>query len=186
MEKKFSKIEIAVIKRTAQNVQQYVNKKEKLNAEIEKVKASKQEMIDKYAATVDEKIAAKVAKIQAEISVFQPIIDSFQAPIKEMTGGYTTEDLITREVVHTGKIDTSTGKELLQTRFVLKYPDTVVPPMTEDDVVKVVGTTESEDIVPPYAGDNMGSDFDLDSETSEAPVVEEMAEEEVDPFADWQ
>ena len=50
MEKKFSKIEIAVIKRTAQNVQQYVNKKEKLNAEIEKIKGTKKnwltEMLD--------------------------------------------------------------------------------------------------------------------------------------------
>ena len=36
--KTFNKIEIAIIKRTAQNVQQYVNKKEKLNAEIEKIK----------------------------------------------------------------------------------------------------------------------------------------------------
>ena len=195
--KTFNKIEIAIIKRTAQNVQQYVNKKEKLNAEIEKIKTSKQEMIDKYAASLDEKLAVKIAKIQAEINVFQPIIDSFQGPIKEMTGGYTTEDLITKEVVHTGKMDANTGKELLQTRFVLKYPDTVVPPVTEE-----VSTT----------AEGPGSDFDVDKDNSvrdldaeedaewqdriesgeleEAPVNEEMAYEkpegvmvnEPDPF----
>jgi len=102
MEKKnFSKIEIAVIKRTAQNVAQFVTKKEKLNA--------------------------KIAELEAEKASLQPIIDSFQGPIKEMTGGYTTEDLVTREVVHTGKMDSKTGKEILQTRYILKYPDTVVP-----------------------------------------------------------
>lgn len=106
MEKTFSKIEIAVIKRTAQNVAQFVNKKEKINA--------------------------KIAELEAEKASLQPIIDSFQGPIKELTGGYTTEDLVTRETVHTGKVDTKTGKEILQARFVLKYPETVVPP-TQDD-----------------------------------------------------
>lgn len=162
--KTFNKIEIAIIKRTAQNVQQYVNKKEKLNAEIEKIKTSKQEMIDKYAASLDEKLAVKIAKIQAEINVFQPIIDSFQGPIKEMTGGYTTEDLITKEVVHTGKMDANTGKELLQTRFVLKYPDTVVPPVTEE-----VSTT----------AEGPGSDFDVDKNNN---VRDLDAEED----AEWQ
>lgn len=106
MEKKFSKIEIAVIKRTAQNVNQFVNKKEKINA--------------------------KIAELEAEKASLQPIIDSFQGPIKEMTGGYTTEDLVQREVISTGKIDPKTGKEIMQTRFVLKYPDTVIPVATEE------------------------------------------------------
>ena len=106
MEKKFSKIEIAVIKRTAQNVNQFVNKKEKINA--------------------------KIAELEAEKASLQPIIDSFQGPIKEMTGGYTTEDLVQREVISTGKIDPKTGKEIMQTRFVLKYADTVIPVATEE------------------------------------------------------
>lgn len=109
MEKKFSKIEIAVIKRTAQNVNQFVNKKEKINA--------------------------KIAELEAEKASLQPIIDSFQGPIKEMTGGYTTEDLVQREVISTGKIDPKTGKEIMQTRFVLKYPDTVIPVTTEEPEV---------------------------------------------------
>lgn len=164
--KTFNKIEIAIIKRTAQNVQQYVNKKEKLNAEIEKIKTSKQEMIDKYAASLDEKLAVKIAKIQAEINVFQPIIDSFQGPIKEMTGGYTTEDLITKEVVHTGKIDATTGKELLQTRFVLKYPDTVIPPVAEET---------------PTTAEGPGSDYDVDKENCAVPTDLDAEEDE-----EWQ
>lgn len=133
MEKKnFSKIEIAVIKRTAQNVAQFVTKKEKLNA--------------------------KIAELEAEKASLQPIIDSFQGPIKEMTGGYTTEDLVTREVVHTGKMDSKTGKEILQTRYILKYPDTVVP----------VNEAAQEEVIEEQV-----------VEDAEAQVV---AEENADPF----
>jgi hypothetical protein len=133
MEKKnFSKIEIAVIKRTAQNVAQFVTKKEKLNA--------------------------KIAELETEKASLQPIIDSFQGPIKEMTGGYTTEDLVTREVVHTGKMDSKTGKEILQTRYILKYPDTVVP----------VNEAAQEEVIEEQV-----------VEDAEAQVV---AEENADPF----
>lgn len=108
--KKFTKIEIAVIKRTAQNVAQFTTKKEKLDA--------------------------KIAELEAEKAALQPTIDAFQGPIKEMTGGYTTEDLVRREVIKTGKFDNKTGKEILQTKYLLKYPETVIPveydaPMTE-------------------------------------------------------
>jgi hypothetical protein len=120
MKKNFSKIEIAVIKRTAQNVSQFVNKKAKIDA--------------------------KIAELEAEKAALQPIIDSFQGPIKEMTGGYTTEELVVREVIHTGKIDTKTGKETIQTRFSLKYPETVVPVEEEststEDAEKAVEVQE--------------------------------------------
>lgn len=160
MEKKFSKIEIAVIKRTAQNVSQFVTKKERIDA--------------------------KIAELEAEKAALQPIIDSFQGPIREMTGGYSTEDLVIRETVHTGKVDAKTGKEILQTRFVLKYPETVIP------------------AVPPTTEGLPGSDYDLDkentvSETPSEDVPEELlaenaaaqqeAESHIDFFADsnsWQ
>ena len=103
MEKKFSKLQIAAIKRTAQNVAQFTTKKERLDA--------------------------KIAELEAEKKSLQPMIDAFQGPIKEMTGGYTTEDLVQREVIKTGKLDSKTGKEIIQTRFVLKYPEPVIPPV---------------------------------------------------------
>ena len=147
MEKTFSKIEIAVIKRTAQNVAQFVTKKEKLDA--------------------------KIAELEAEKASLQPIIDSFQGPIKEMTGGYTTEDLVIRKIEGTGKMDAKTGKEIMQTRFVLKYPETVVPPVVE----------------------GAGSDYDADAENlaKEEELPEQLQEQdaqaaEADPFnngGDW-
>lgn len=128
--KKFTKIEIAVIKRTAQNVAQFTTKKEKLDA--------------------------KIAELEAEKAALQPTIDAFQGPIKEMTGGYTTEDLVKREVVKTGKFDNKTGKEILQTKYLLKYPETVIP--VEDDAPM----TEA------------GNDYDKDKEAeTQQPVIDE-------------
>lgn len=133
--KNFSKIEIAVIKRTAQNVSQFTTKKAKIDA--------------------------KIAELEAEKASLQPIIDSFQGPIKEMTGGYTTEDLIVKEVVKTGKFDNKTGKEILQTRFSLKYPDTVVPVEGEEGVEAV-----EEPVEEPVSEDN---DFVADAQESDNP-----------------
>ena len=126
MEKKFNKIQIAAIKRTAQNVAQFTTKKEKLDA--------------------------KIAELEAEKAALQPMIDAFQGPIKEMTGGYTTEDLVKREVIHTGKLDQKTGKEILQTRYSLKYPETVIP------VAEVPTEAPVEVVMPEY-----GNDFDADA-----------------------
>lgn len=141
MEKKFNKIQIAAIKRTAQNVATFVTKKEKIDA--------------------------KIAELEAEKAALQPLIDAFQGPIKEMTGGYTTEDLVTREVVKTGKFDNKTGKEIVQTRFTLKYPETVVPPMTE-------------------VGNDYGKDTKMPEEEFQARVEQEegmLAESNDDPWA---
>lgn len=119
MEKRFSKIEIAAIKRTAQNVATFVTKKEKIDA--------------------------KIAELEAEKASLQPMIDAFQGPIKDMTGGYTTEDLVQREVVKTGKLDPKTGKEVVSIRYTLKYPETVVPP----------------------TADAAGSDYDIDRDKTQ-------------------
>lgn len=130
MEKKFSKIEIAAIKRTAQNVATFVTKKERIDA--------------------------KIAELEAEKKALQPMIDAFQGPIKEMTGGYTTEDLVQREVVKTGKFDQKTGKEIIQTRYILKYPETVVPPTTEEAPQELINME-----MPP-AGNDFDADRDVD------------------------
>ena len=130
MEKKFSKIEIAAIKRTAQNVATFVTKKERIDA--------------------------KIAELEAEKKSLQPMIDAFQGPIKEMTGGYTTEDLVQREVVKTGKFDQKTGKEIIQTRYILKYPETVVPPTAEEAPQELINME-----MPP-AGNDFDADKDVD------------------------
>lgn len=105
MEKKqFSKFVIASIKRTAQNVQPLVRKKNAL--------------------------LKKVEEAQEELKMLQAQIDGYQIPIKAATGGYSTEDLVDRVVTTTDKLDKD-GNPVKITQFVLKYPDTVIPPTEE-------------------------------------------------------
>lgn len=66
--KELSKFEIAAIKRTAQNVSMQRRKKAKLEE--------------------------KLANLQAELEIVDTIIDSFEAPIVKMTGGFTSEEFL--------------------------------------------------------------------------------------------
>lgn len=126
MEKKFTKFELARIKRTAQNVDQYVSKKNRLAAEV----AQKQEEIDKL----------------------QELIDLSDAPVKLTTGGYGVEQLVRKVVTPTDKLDKN-GNVIKQTSYEFIYPDTIIPPAVEtpDEVaeeVAVEGATDIADIFP--------------------------------------
>lgn len=103
MEKKkeFSKFFIASLKRTAQNVNPLVRRKNKLLAQI--------------------------GEMREELASIQAQIDGYQIPIKEATGGWTTEDLVERVVTETTKLDKD-GKPIKMTQYVLKYPESIVPP----------------------------------------------------------
>lgn len=102
MEKKFTKFELARMKRTAQNVDQYITKKNKL--------------------------AAKIAELQAELDGINQLIDLTDAPTKAMTGGFGTEDIIKKVVTATDKLDKN-GNVIKVTTFEFIYPDTIVPPV---------------------------------------------------------
>lgn len=127
MEKKeFNKFEKARIKRTAQNVDQYVSKKNRL--------------------------VAQIAEKQAEVDNLQQMIDLSDAPIKLMTGGYGVEDLVRKVITPTDKLDKN-GNILKSTSYELIYPDTVVPPIAEETVssteeVAVEGVTDETDFTP--------------------------------------
>lgn len=154
MEKTFSKIEINLIKSQAKNAAPYVAKKQKIDAKIKEVE-------EKIAEQIRKRAQEKIEKLEAEKKSYQTIIDSMNQTVKTITGGYTTEDLVISKKEGTGNIDPNTGKEIMKTVYVLKYPETVVPP--------------TETIVPPTTEDGPGSDFDADKEASEG--VEEMPEE---------
>ena len=118
----FSKFFIASLKRVAQNVYPLVRRKTKLLAEI--------------------------AERQAELESIQAQIDGYQVPIKEATGGYTTEDLITRVVVTTDKMDKE-GKPIKVTQYNLTYPDTITPPEQEQEVVTNVDEFDASSVYSP-------------------------------------
>lgn len=108
MEKKFTKFELARLKRTAQNVDQYINKKNKL--------------------------VAKINELQAELDGVNQLIEVTEAPTRLITGGYGTEDIIRKVVIATDKLDKN-GNVIKQTTFEFIYPDTIIPPVQEEVVV---------------------------------------------------
>lgn len=108
MKKELNKFFIASLKRTAMNVSPLVRRKQKLLAEI--------------------------AEREAELDSIQVEINIFEAPIKEVTGGYGTEDLVVRTVEVTDKLDKG-GKPVKITKWNLRYPETIVPPAEETEEV---------------------------------------------------
>lgn len=104
MSQKFSKFFVASLKRVAQNVYPLTREREKLEKQI--------------------------AQAHSDLDSINAQLEAYQAPIKELTGGYTTDDLITREVITTDKINKA-GQPVRQTVYRLRYPDTVVPPAEE-------------------------------------------------------
>ena len=107
MKKEFGKFFIASLKRTAMNVSPLVRRKQKLMAEI--------------------------AEREEELKSIQVQIETFETPIKEVTGGYGTEDLVVRTVEITDKVDKE-GKPIKITKWNLKYPETIIP--VEEEVAE--------------------------------------------------
>lgn len=109
MEKKFTKFELARMKRTAQNLNQYLTKKHKL--------------------------VAKQMEIEAELAELNQLIELTDAPTKAMTGGFGTEDIIKKVVTPTDTVDKN-GNVVKITSFEFIYPDTIVPPLPRTEVVE--------------------------------------------------
>lgn len=115
VKKEFSKFFVASLKRTAQNVSPLVRRKQKLQAEI--------------------------AEREEEMASIQKQLDTYEAPIKEATGGYGTEDLVIRTVEVTDKMDKD-GKPVKVTKWNLKYPETIIPEVEDNKEVSEIVETE--------------------------------------------
>lgn len=140
--KELSKFEIAAIKRTAQNVNAMVTKKTKLKEKID--------------------------ALQTEYDQIEEAQEQFEAPIRKMTGGYCTEDLVEKVIEDTGKLDKD-GKSIKLTKYVLKYPDTILPP-TMDNSDGVVDDAEKAPEVEVPAEDAVVIDPTVESPL--APAME--------------
>lgn len=114
--RKFNKMEIAAIKRTAANVNKFMVQKEKLEKKLE--------------------------QINAEYQAISDSLEVWEAPIKRLTGGYTTEDLINKVVTTSTDKD---GKPVTTVKYELKYPDTIVPVATCDNCDDCGHTCGDED-----------------------------------------
>ena len=143
--KELSKFEIAAIRRTAQNVNAMVTKKAKLKEKID--------------------------ALQAEYDQIEEAQEQFEVPIRKMTGGYGTEDLVEKVIEDTGKLDKD-GKPIKLTKYVLKYPDTALPPTMDNGDGAVDDTEKAPEIEVP-AEDAVAID-----PTIESPLAPAMENEE--------
>ena len=100
MKKAFTKFQIAAMKRTAANVDQFVRRRNTL--------------------------MAKKNEIDSELEIINASIEAADAPTKAMTGGFGSEELFTKEITDTGKVDKN-GTPIKTTKFVLKHPETIIP-----------------------------------------------------------
>ena len=116
--KEFTKFELARMKRTAQNVEGFLKQKNKLEE--------------------------KKAKIEKELAIVNQQIELTDAPTVAMTG-YHTEDIIKKVVTPTDQVDKN-GNIIKKVTFEFIYPDTIVPPVTDEDAPANVEETTASDV----------------------------------------
>lgn len=116
--KDFTKFELARMKRTAQNVEGFLKQKNKLEE--------------------------KKAKIEEELAIINEQIELTDAPTVAMTG-YHTEDIIKKVVTPTDQVDKN-GNIIKKVTFEFIYPDTIVPPVTDEEAPANVEETTASDV----------------------------------------
>lgn len=119
--KEFTKFELARMKRTAQNVEGFLKQKNKLEE--------------------------KKAKIEEELAIVNQQIELTDAPTVAMTG-YHTEDIIKKVVTPTDQVDKN-GNIIKKVTFEFIYPDTIVPPVTNEEAPANVEETTASDVEEP-------------------------------------
>ena len=137
---KLNNRELAQIKRIAQNVDADYQKVCKLNEKIAELTKQKEEL--------------------------QQSIDEQEAPVIRKTGGYKSTELYEKVIIPqvnddgTPKVDKD-GRQIKTTKYILRYPETIVP------VVKINAVGEVEDSATTEsfgsAVSPLGSDYDLDA-----------------------
>lgn len=133
MDKKFTKFTIAAMKRTAENVNQFVGKRDRLKM--------------------------KIAELQAELNGINAAIEAADAPTKAITGGFGSEDLFEKVVTDTGKVNKD-GNSIKVTKFVLRYPETVIPVLDMEMATMVADNPEYNAVEELPVCDNCETDSD--------------------------
>lgn len=126
MEKKLNQMQLGIVKRIAQNVNSNFEKVTKLNEKIE--------------------------TLVEERDTLQTMIDEMEAPVVRMTGGYKSTDLYDKVIVPqfnedgTPKVNEKTGYQVKTTKYVLKYPDTILPPVVEETIEETIEAAPAEEV----------------------------------------
>lgn len=87
------------------------------------------------------KLNEKIAELTAQMNELQQGIDEQEAPVMRKTGGFKSTDLYVKTIVPqfnengTPKTDKE-GRQIKVTKYVLRYPDTIVPPVENTQAVE--------------------------------------------------
>lgn len=149
----------ATIKRAAANTSDIIKKKARIKEKMDAIELRQKEILE-----------AKLAKLKEEYDDLSQQQEIFEKPIREFTGGYSTEDLVKVEVVETGT--DKNGKPIRKTLYELRYPDTVIPPSeipaeegAPEEAARVEMPVETADAAP--------TDFaPIESDDNEMPFSE--------------
>ena len=125
-DKNLNNRELAIIKRIAQNV----------DADFQKVC----------------KLETKIKELTAEANEISKSIEEMEAPVVRMTGGYKSTDIFKKTIIPQFNEDGSPktdkdGRQLKVTKYVLRYPDTIVPPTENTENTESLGNVEPMDQV---------------------------------------
>ena len=95
-----------------------------------------------YAVTKKNKVAAKIYELNTEYNTLVDEIEGHEAGIKAITGGLTSEDLLVKKVIDTGKVDKD-GRPIKATKYEPKEGVVIY-----NEETKVYEIHTAEDVAP--------------------------------------
>ncbi len=129
-----------------------MNEKILNNRELAQVKRIAQNVDADYQKVC--KLNEKIAELTKERDSLQQGIDEQEAPVIRKTGGFKSTDIFAKTIVPqfnengTPKTDKD-GRQIKVTKYVMRYPDTIIPvaPVSEEGQSEVTTPTEPENVV---------------------------------------
>lgn len=116
--------------------------------------------------TKKNKLKVKIEELYKELDSLEETIDKWEAPIKERFG-YSTEDLLE-------KVTTNNS-----TKWVLKYPDTIIPPTKEPNDTEIEETINN--LAASTQSQNSSQEVKADNSEEAKEVFEEfMTQQAID------
>lgn len=160
--KKFTKFEQAAIKSTAKQVYRFYEQKAALDRKVEEFKK----------------------KIEFQKAQVDQTIDAFESSVKFMSGGFTTKDLCTTEMVDGKRRFTMKPQEVLD---MLDNPSLAEPAgavFADEPVPADVPPMPGVEDTPAEESEEEPVDIELPAEDTAEKEEEEEEEEETDEFSD--
>ena len=142
MENKFSQKQIANWRRVRQNIEADLTKLAKVDEKIQSIQADYEEKAQALKAKYEERIK----DIQTEAETLRQMIDIQETPVKVATGGFTTQDIFAKEWQVNDKVDTN-GKQIRKAIYVLRYPETIVPPVETESSTVINESVENNETI---------------------------------------